>query len=410
MSFSTVQLGRLALTELPQNPASESLSALTMTTSGRLLHVAGQEFLQGAGLPKMLAMQDDLQGMVDYSGANGAFIPVTFGDKYSRNGYYLPYGANNSEVDWNKETITNDWSMDLRRIGSDQELDLESRMSGPQTVNNGFTLTGVLWNAPPVGHYGFWSGANTPSLVSRTGADGVVKVWSGLPLQNTYRWGCPVASYAGGRARVLNNGIERAGVSFSPTQGLWELQNSLVRVRPLASGGVIEVASYSGGAWQAKAWDITVGGTSLGVVTSASVIRNDYEVCVVKLLKDMSPGRVTVDLTIRRGSRFVELYVQAEVAATLKVVRATTETGTSATGTVTASANDSAGNRYTVGSAHTFTADTTNGGLSVAAATTLDAYIGCVIAGSGAAAGDAATDLLAQYAGRRSEYVQAVRR
>lgn len=406
MSFSTVQIGRLALTELPQNPASESLSILTAATTGRLLHVVGQELLQTTGLPRILAMQDDLQGMVSY----GAVVPVTFGDKADRNGYYLPYGATNSEANWNGETILNDWTADLQRVGADTEVDLESRMSGAQTVNNSFTLTGVLWNAPPIGHYGFWCGANTPSLVTRTGADGAVKVWTALPLQNTCRWGCAVTNYAGGRARVLNSGIERAGIGFSPAQGLWELQNSLVRVRPLASGGVLEVASYSGGAWQAKTWDVQVGGTSLGVVDSVSVLRNDYEACVIRLLKDMNPGRTTVDLTLRRGSRFVELYVQAEVAATLKVVRATTEAGSSATGTVTATANDAAGNRYTVGSARTFTADLVNGGLSVATATTLDAYIGCVIAGSGAASGDAATDLLAQYAGRRSEYVQAVRR
>lgn len=207
MSFSTVQLGRVALTELPQNPASESLSALTEATSGRLLHVVGQELLQTAGLPKMLAIQDDLEGMVAYN----TLVPVTFGDKVSRNGYYLPYGASNSETNWNGETVLNDWTVDLQRIGSDQEVDFESRVSGAQTVNNSFLLAGVLWNAPPVGHYGFWSGATAPPAVTRTGTDGAVKVWTGLPLQNTYRWGCAVGSYAGGRARVLNNGIERAG-------------------------------------------------------------------------------------------------------------------------------------------------------------------------------------------------------
>jgi hypothetical protein len=406
MTFSTVQIGRLVLTELPKNPASEALSALTMANSGRLLHVSGQEFLQAAGLPKMLALQDDLEGMVK----TPAPIPVVFGDKTSRNGYYLPYGASNSEANWNGETIINDWSVDLQRIGADTEVDFESRVSGAQTVNNSFTLTGVLWNAPPVGHYGFWSGTVAPPAVTRTGPDGALTVWTGLPLQNTYRWGCAVANYSLGRARVLNNSIERAGITFSPTQGLWELQNSLVRVRPLSSGGVIEVASYSGGAWQAKAWDITAAGTSLGVVDSATVLWNDYEGATVRLLKDTNPGRILVDLTLRRGSRFVEVYIQAEVAATLKIVRASAEGGSSATGTVTATSNDTAGNKYSIGSAHTFTADTTNGGISVATATTMDAYIGCVIGGTGAATGDAATDLLAQYAGRRSEYVQAVRR
>jgi hypothetical protein len=405
VTFSTIQLGRLALTELPQNPATEALSSLTMATSGRLLHLIGQEFLQTSSIAKLAAMQDDLEGGVAY----GALIPVTFGDKVDRNGYYLLYGATNSLANWNNETIVNDWTADIQYVGRDTEVDLESRVSGPLTVQNSFSLTGVTWNAPPIGHYGFWSGSTTPSLISRTGADGVVKVWDGLALQNTYRWGCPVGSYAGGRARILSSGIERSGVNVVLTQGAWEVQNSLVRVRPLPGGGVIEVASYSGGAFQPKAWDVQIGGVSLGAMDSATVLRNDYECAVIRLLRDTNPGRVTVDLTIRRGSRFVELYVQTAVGAIIKVVRATAEAGTSATGTVTATSNDSAGNRYTVGSAHAFTADTTNGGISLAA-TAMDAYIGCVIGGSGAATGDAAADLLAQYAGRRSEYVQAVRR
>lgn len=404
-AFSTIQLGRLLLTELPQNPVSESLSFLTMSTSGRLVHITGQEFLQASSIAKLAALQDDLEGAVAY----GVLVPVIFGDKSDRNGYYLLYGATNTLTNWNGETILVDWTADIQYVGRDNEIDLETRASGPLTVQNSFTLTGVSWTAPPIGHYGFWSGNVVPSKISRVGADGTVVVWYGLPLQNTYRWGCAVATYPGGRARVLNLNIERSGVNVALGQGVWELQNSLVRIRPLASGGVIEVASYSGGAFQAKSWDVTVGGTSLGVANSATVLRNDYESSVVRLLWDLNPGRVTVDLTLRRGSRFVELYIESGVAAIFKVVRAAAEAGTSATGTVTATSNDSAGNRYTVGSAHSFTADTTNGGISLST-TAMDVYIGCVIGGSGAATGDAATDLLAAYAGRRSEYVQAVRR
>lgn len=403
--FSTIQLGRLALTELPQNPASEAQSALTMDTSGRLLHLVGQELLQTSSIANLAAIQDDAQGGVK----EGLLIPVTFGDKVNLNGYYLFYGVTHSVANWNNETILTDWTADIQYVGRENEVDLESRVSGPLTVQNSFTLTGVSWCAPPIGHYGFVSGNSAPTLISRTGAEGVVKVWYGLQLLTTYRWGCAVANYPGGRARILNLGIERTGVNVAVTQGSWELQNSLVRVRPLTSGGVIEVASYSGSAWQPKSWDITLGGTSLGVATSAKILRNDYEACSVRLLWDLNPGRITVDLTLRRGSRFVEVYVQTAVSATMKIVRASAEAGTSATGTVTATSNDSAGNRYTIGSAHTFTPDAANGGISLTA-TAMDAYIGCVIGGSGAVAGDAATDLLAAYGGRRSEFVWAVRR
>jgi hypothetical protein len=409
MALSTVQLGRLALKELPQNQAGEQSSALAMSSSGRLLHIVGQEAYPLSTVAQMSALHDDLQGLV----AGSYLIPVSFGDKADRNGYYTVYAAQSGLQNWTGEAITDDWAVDLQRVGSQLEVDLESRVTGPQTVSNSFALTGVLWNSPPAGHFGFWSGATAPSAVSRASADGVNQlVWTGLPLQSTYRWGCAVASYGNGRARFLDdNGIERSGIDFSiGNTALWTLSNGLVRVQPGTSGNVLDVSCWSAGAWQVKAWDLLAGATALSSWSSVSVLRNDYEVVIVRLLKDGAPGRTLIDLTLRRGSRFVEIYINAQIAATLKVVRHSAEAGTSATGTVTATANDAAGNRYTVGSAHGFTADTANGGLSLAATTTLDAYVGAVVGGGGAASGDAAADLLAQYAGRRGEYVQAVRR
>lgn len=409
MSFSTVQVGRLALKELPQNPVTEQSSQLMMSTQGRLLHVVGQEAYPLSTVGQMAALHDDLQGLV----AGAYLIPVTFGDKADRNGYYVVYTAQSGLQNWNGEAITDDWAADLQRVGSQLEVDLESRVTGPQTVNNSFALTGVLWNSPPGGHGMFWSGVTTPSAVTRTSADGVNQVvWTGLPLQNTYRWGCQVTAYGNGRARFQDdNSIERSGTNFSlGNPALWTLSNGLVRVQPGTSGNTIDVAAWTGGAWQIKAWDLTYGGVSLGSWSSAGLLRNDYETVILRLVKDLNPGRTLIDLTLRRGSRFVEIYINAETSTTLKVVRHSAEAGTSATGTVTATANDGAGNKYSVGSAHTFTADVANGGLSLAATTTLDAYIGAVVSGTGAVAGDAATDLLAQYAGRRGEYVQAVRR
>jgi hypothetical protein len=98
----------------------------------------------------------------------------------------------------------------------------------------------------------------------------------------------------------------------------------------------------------------------------------------VRLLYAMALGRFTVDLTLRRGSRFVELYVQGQTSSTLKAVLTTPEASTAGTGFVRVTANDANGNRAIVGSARTFTADTTNGGLSKASTTTLDAFLGVI--------------------------------
>lgn len=405
MSYGTVQVGRLALTE--------ALSAyddkVNATTDVRTASITGQESLPPLTALQLARIQDDVPGLL------GALVPVTFRDKADRNGYYQVRDVGAKLFSWTGEVVTCDWNLTLTRVGTDTEVDLESRLSGSATRNNSFAATGERWHAPPIGHYGYWTGSTQPSTVVRTGADGAMTVYRGLPtgVSPTInpRWGCPVAAYLSGRVRVLDvNGLERTGSNWTTPASGWELSNGLVRVKPLASSGLLEISAYTGGDWQAKSWDVLSGGSTIGAFDSMSVLHNEPEMVVLRLLRSQSPGRITVDVTLRRGSRFAELYVQAAFSSTLKVVRASTEAGTAGTGYVRATVNDGAGNRYIVGSALTHTADTTNGGLSLAATTTLDAFVGVIAAGSGAVAGDQAADLYAQYLGAPSELVQAVRR
>jgi hypothetical protein len=133
--------------------------------------------------------------------------------------------------------------------------------------------------------------------------------------------------------------------------------------------------------------------------------------CIMRLVKGLSPGRASLDLTLRRGSRFVEGYLQTGTSATLAAYRSTLETNTSfaASGYVTATGDDADGNRFAVGSARTFTAHT-NGGVIKSSATSLDFWIGVEAGGGSAVSGDAATDLRSQYVACLPEAVYGVRR
>lgn len=414
--FGTVSLGRNLLVEMPMNPGSETAQAPSSSTpTGRTLTLTGQESNPSANSvatssAQLAATRADLDGLVN------AFLPVSFTDKPGLNGYYIVQDVSTDYIDWNGEMRTVDWKVDLQRVGTDQEVDIESRLTGG-VRNNSFSSSGVRWHAPSINHYGYFTAqGNTPSVVTRTGQDGAMSVYLGLPLTGSVipRWGCAVSDYLRGRARFLdNNGLERAGILFangSPSS--WTLSNALVNVTPLTSGGVLNVASYSSGAFQTKNWNLTYNGSTLGPATTISLLRNEPEIVVVRLMWWLSavPSRVTADLTLRRGSRFLELYVQSQVAATLKVVLSTPEAGTAPGGYVTASANDGAGNRYIVGSALANTLDVTNGGVSAAAAVSLDALVGAVVGGSGAVNGDKAADLYAQYLAAPSELVQGIRR
>jgi hypothetical protein len=129
---------------------------------------------------------------------------------------------------------------------------------------------------------------------------------------------------------------------------------------------------------------------------------------VVRITKSMAPGRVTVDLTLRRGSRFVEVYVQHQFGTTLVFQRATAEATTASTGYLTATVADANGHKFVIGSVRSYVADNVQGGLSKAATPTLDTFVG--VSPAAAAAGDLPADLFKQYLGVQSETVQGVRR
>lgn len=395
MTWGTLTVGRLALREAYTASATNSA---TVT-------VKGQESSPPLTVLQLEQRREDMLGLV------GQYLPASFTSKARLSGFYRVAGVK-AEFHHYQDAgvLLLDWTLDLDRVGTEFEVDHESRLSGPLTRNTSHAVTGDRWLTPPLGHYGFWSGSTTPTAVTRTGADGAMLVYRGVPAVNP-RWGSTPAGTLAGRVRFLDaNGHERSGLNFTPASTGWELQNGLVSV--MVSGpGELDVRAYTGGAWRSKLWTLS-DGSSLGLPTSATLLRNDLENVVLRLLwaSTSAPGRLTLDVTLRRGSRFAEFYLRRHAAATLSVARSATEAGSSGTGYVRATANDGDGNRYVLGSAQAFTADLVGGGLSKAATTTLDAFVGVAAAGSGAVAGDQPDHLMAQYLGSPNELVAPVRR
>jgi len=402
--WGVAQVGRVYLSET--YTLSEQHNA---GTRERTIQISGQDFTtwRSHADADVRRAQEDVLGLADQ------MVWVVFQNKTDHNGYYQVHDVGADLLDWPGEVRSFNWSFILKKFGPDTATDLESRVGAVVRANN-FALTGERWHAPPIGHYAYFTGSTLPaSTMSRTSQDGVISVYRGIPVNINPRWGCPVASYPGGRARVLTDGYERNGTLLRANATGWELSNGLVQVLPLTANGMLQINSWGGAAWETKAWHIARGGatTSLGTFDQMSVTRNDPELCTVRLMKNASPGRTLVDLTLRRGSRFVEVYVQTDTSSTLGAYLQTTETASdqTATGYVTASADDADGNRFIVGSSKTVTY-TTNRGISKAAVTGLDMYIGSVVGGGSAVSGDGAVALRDQYIGAVSEMVVAVRR
>lgn len=396
----TLSIGRVVLDEGPLRPFEENWSE-----DGREVTLTGiQHSRPSRPVGELAALHDDLLGLPM------SMVPALFDVKSHRNGYYRVESAKSQIIELgDQEILQLAWEVGLIRQGADSEVDLESRLNGPVNRLNDHSLGGERWHAPAIDHSAYWADSESPGVVTRVGAAGSMRVYRALPITASPRWHCPVEDYAGGRVRVISP-VERFGTNVDLDPSVWELTNDLLRIVPGGTG--FDVFFHGSSAYgAAKRFNLTRNGTPLGTPLATSIAHNEYERVTLRCLWNVAPvGRVYADITLRRGSRFFEVVLKANVAATLGVVRATSEAASSGAGYVRATADDGDGHRYIIGSLRTFTGDLSAGGISLASTTRLDAMIGAEVGGSAAVAGDQADNLMAQYVGVPSEVVQAVRR
>lgn len=332
----------------------------------------------------------------DIPNLTGQLVPVVFGSKEYRSGYYVVASADATLTDWPKEGVASaEWDIELALLGYSNDIDLESRLGGPLTLANSHSQVGSRWHSPAAGHYSYWTGAGSPSRVLRQGSEGFVPVYTDIPLDTNLLWGCAPENYGEGRVRFIDDlELERTGTSVRTDPASWSLDNSLVKVTP--DSGTINVLRWDLG-WQPTAFNLRYAGSTLGTPMAVSVVRNDYEMIQIRLLWNVTPsGRVTADLTLRRGARYVEVFMKAMTAATMAVVPTTPTASSSGSGFVAASS-------FFVGSPNAFTADTVAGGLSKAATASLDAVVGVLVGG------DTANTVYKQFLGGPTERVIGVR-
>ncbi|MGW0837557.1 hypothetical protein [Streptomyces prunicolor] len=372
--WGDVQLGRI--------PLRETFDVAEAGGDDRTLDLDGQESYPPLTRAQVIARHDGINSLTA-----GQIIPLTFTDKPERNGYYTVKTSSSTYTEPGDEMVTADWKVSLERVGSDAETDLQSRLTGAVRLND-FSLTGERWHAPPIGHYGYYTGATNATTMTRTGADGAITVYRGVPSGVSPRWGCAPTAYLAGRVRLTGAASQEVyGVDVPVAASGWSLTNGLVNVTQSASAS-FDAQAYTGGAWHSKLWNVSVAGSGGSIIgwDQATLLRNDPEMAILRLTESLNPGRATLDLTLRRGARIIEGYLQTGTAATLAAYRSTLETNTSvaASGYVTATADDADGNTFACGSARAFTAHP-NGGVIKSSATSMDFWIGVVAAGGGGA-------------------------
>jgi hypothetical protein len=393
MAWGTVTIGGVELRE-----------TVTAEQAGAQLNIRGQESHPPSTRAHVTAVHHNMRALA------GLTVPVTFTDKPELSGFYRVQAADsNLAVVQNGAHMTAAWSASLDLVGGDRDVEIESRVP---TIARSTTVatppSAVFWHAPAGGATSYWTGATVPTQVTRTSADGPIVVHTGIPASVAPRWTVPIGSYLQGAARVLFDGIRRLG-TFTPPLAVWEVDNGLVRLTSGPSGH-ISVSCWDAGAWRSSNdWRFFVNGAQVTTTPEVTVLRNDPEEVVVRLSYPTVPGRVTVDLGLRRGARFVTGVFKRHSAAVLGVARSSGEASDALTGGLRRTAADADGNRFVLGSATSSTISTTSASITGPSSTAFDFFLGHEV-DEAPQAGDAFADLWAQYRGSSGERASVVLR
>lgn len=394
----TVTVAGIALRET--RTAEQDGQSLTIT--GREAHPPGAFIVAGADEAVLAAHRNVL-------GLHGApLVPVVFTDKEQLTGFYRVDAARSALTKAAGGQVLNAvWQLSLTRLGNDADLEFESRVP---TIQRSTELEGVatsFWHAPPVGATSYYTGSTVPaSSVVRASADGDVTVHTGIPVDVAPRWTAPAEKYLAGSVRVLFDGHRHAG-TVTPPHTSWELTNGLVQVT--GAGPVFTISAWDDGAWRSpKGYRFYAAG-SLTTAPELTVLRSEPEETILRFTYPTSPGRSTVDLSLRRGARFITGVIKRHAAAVLGINRTAAESVTLVTGGARATSADADGNRFVMGSSRVVGTSLDTAAISDSAVTRFDFFLGHEL-GASPAAGDAYADLLGQYLGTAGDETRPVRR
>lgn len=349
-------------------------------------------------------------------GLKGRVVPVVFSDKSVRSGFYRVASVSSVLMDFSGGALVSaTWRMDLVRIGSQRDVEFESRIPMiARTDDLPGSQVASFWHAPAASVSGYFTGSTTPAgSVVRTTDEGDLTVYVGIPTTVPPRWTAPADGYLIGSARILLDEVRVAG-DDTPDHTTWEITNGIIRVRPQAANpGNLAVSMWRGVAgWSGeKVYRFQVGGQSISdqVAPEFTTIANEPEEVRVRLTYALSPGRTQVDLSLRRGARFVTGVLKRHAAANLGITRSAAETGSAFTGGIVAASADAEGVRYLLGSSKNPTSQTTaTASITRNSVTQLDFFIGAVF--TAPAANDAHTDLLLQYLGTLGDRTRVMER
>lgn len=432
--MSTMTFGRVGLTTVYGGSDYSMRAPSQFDAQGRTVSLSGVQLpatFDDDGWWDLIAWREAMLGHDPASGGDEPVIPVTVPDVAFFDGFYrvlgvsvgLPPGSLGTSSELGYMAVP--WSASLERVAHSTIASQESlSVYGLRTNSHSITSadymvaipsTAVTWSFPR-------SGTRSVGDTGKSVAINIVSAGTSGTISHRYQVD-PYHHYVGSGRIEWQPGTSWRAVtgrrSFTDVDKV-RLSNGLVRVNTVSvSGGKALSVEW----WDGTQWDSAVqfeprqttnslgSDNPLESVQAASIVSNRPEEVTVRYVVEfggLMGERCTMDVSLRRGSRWVEIFVQAGSSVQWRLQTHSTfnAASTSITGGVRRT-SDLNGSRWILAGPTATVKDTTNGAVdTTAAATSVSFGIGCEVGGSGASGQDTAANQIDEFYRPVSETVR----
>lgn len=308
------------------------------------------------------------------------------------------------------------FTFELEFVGTAHDLRWESRIIGA-TADNDFTITtSEATHAPPINHKGY-EVRETTSVSRLVAYDDPITVYRGLTLVGgkiSKLFSVAPNDFYRGASAV--NRRDPLLPEYGPISGTIahienvediEITNDIVRFW-IDGAAAPRVGFWDGTAWRDYViFFVGEGGSAVTVWNYVAILKNNPEECILRY-EGGATGAISLTVSLRRGDLGIACILTSDVSSTLGVYDGLNTNMTVTSNRSFYTAADGNGHKLGFISARSFSSTPLDGYIYKLASTRFDAFVTNQL--SGAAVGNQAAALGAQYMSVQAEDLRAVLR
>ena len=415
---NTMTIGRVTFTS-PRDIKESSVQSSNLNNLERSFSFNGSICEDTIAATKKL--RDELISL----GNSDLILPITYEGDTTLSGYGKITSMDVSPI--KLATGYFSYSIGFEMKGRTSEMIFESNMSGALLTNSHSVTTGnttyAPWHALPVNAFNY-KNDSLPTPVTRASEDGNVALFYDSDLRSYgSNWIVEPADFYKGAAKITMDSTVKAGYLTSNTPTGVEISNGIIKI---TSGSTTDqsrfsLSFYDNGSWTStREIEISSGSsqTEWNVWQTVQILRNEPQECVVRFVTysddTYKDGRLTVDVSVKRGAHHASLVISeagtaTRSADTRKNLRMVTANSMSAgTGYIIESSVDGSGQKFMLGSPQGFTA-VASSRLIHLASSQVKTFVGYVYNAASPAAHNAGDVIRNQYLEGLYENIRLVR-